>query len=163
MITADYAGQLARYNSWMNEKLMAACATLPDAARQHDQGAYFGSIDATLSHLLWADGLWLSRFEGRAAPTVEAPLRMFSDFAAYCSLRRQCDTALSNWATGVTAEWLASECSWYSSMYQRHFSRPAWLLVAHLFNHQTHHRAQIGTLLKQQGIDPGVTDLAFMD
>jgi uncharacterized damage-inducible protein DinB len=34
--------------------------------------------------------------------------------------------------------------------------------VAHLFNHQTHHRGQITTLLKQRGYDPGVTDLLAM-
>jgi uncharacterized damage-inducible protein DinB len=30
--------------------------------------------------------------------------------------------------------------------------------VSHLFNHQTHHRGQITTLLSQLGEDPGVTD-----
>ncbi|MCA9592923.1 MAG: hypothetical protein KC776_06415, partial [Myxococcales bacterium] len=31
-----------------------------------------------------------------------------------------------------------------------------------VFNHQTHHRGQITTLLVQQGCDPGVTDLVAM-
>jgi uncharacterized damage-inducible protein DinB len=39
---------------------------------------------------------------------------------------------------------------------------PLWLAVVHLFNHQTHHRGQVTTLLKQSGIDPGVTDLIAM-
>ena len=39
---------------------------------------------------------------------------------------------------------------------------PLWWTVAHLFNHQTHHRGQITTLLMQQGCDPGVTDLYAM-
>ena len=34
--------------------------------------------------------------------------------------------------------------------------------MSHFFNHQTHHRGQVTTLLKQLGIDPGVTDLAAM-
>jgi len=38
----------------------------------------------------------------------------------------------------------------------------AWVLVAHLFNHQAHHRGQLTTLLSQMGHDPGVTDLPFM-
>lgn len=38
-----------------------------------------------------------------------------------------------------------------------------WVAVAHLFNHQTHHRGQVTTLLDQLGIDPGVTDyLAYV-
>jgi len=39
---------------------------------------------------------------------------------------------------------------------------PLWSLVAHVFNHQTHHRGQITTLFTQQGHDPGVTDLFAM-
>jgi uncharacterized damage-inducible protein DinB len=31
--------------------------------------------------------------------------------------------------------------------------------VSHFFNHQTHHRGQVTTLLMQVGHDPGVTDL----
>jgi uncharacterized damage-inducible protein DinB len=39
---------------------------------------------------------------------------------------------------------------------------PTWVLVVHLFNHQTHHRGQLTTLLNQLGCDPGSTDLPFM-
>ena len=35
-------------------------------------------------------------------------------------------------------------------------------LLAHLFNHQTHHRGQLTTLLDQMGYDYGVTDLLAM-
>ena len=31
-----------------------------------------------------------------------------------------------------------------------------------MFNHQTHHRGQVTTLLKQLGIDPGETDLPWL-
>ena len=31
-------------------------------------------------------------------------------------------------------------------------------VVAHLFNHQTHHRGQVSTLLNQLGKDIGITD-----
>jgi uncharacterized damage-inducible protein DinB len=49
----------------------------------------------------------------------------------------------------------------YSRRGQRQES-PLWWAVAHVFNHQTHHRGQITTLLMQQGSDPGVTDLFAM-
>jgi cytochrome c551/c552 len=44
---------------------------------------------------------------------------------------------------------------------QREMSRPRWLCVTQMFNHQTHHRGQVTTLLKQAGIDPGVTDMPW--
>ena len=31
-----------------------------------------------------------------------------------------------------------------------------WLAQERMFNHQTHHRGQVTTLLSQHGIDPGV-------
>ncbi len=39
---------------------------------------------------------------------------------------------------------------------------PLWFALAHLFNHQTHHRSQATTLLHQLGRDYGVTDLLIM-
>jgi uncharacterized damage-inducible protein DinB len=39
---------------------------------------------------------------------------------------------------------------------------PLYLMVVQMFNHQTHHRGQLTTLLSQLGLDPGVTDLPFI-
>ena len=39
------------------------------------------------------------------------------------------------------------------------FEHPLWWAVTHFFNHQTHHRGQLTTLLSEQCLDPGVTDL----
>src|SRR5690348_18374029 len=52
----------ARYNRWMNERLYALCATLSDADRKRDRGAFFRSIHGTLNHLLLTDRAWLGRF-----------------------------------------------------------------------------------------------------
>ena len=60
---------LARYNRWFNERLYAACEQLSPEERQRDRGAFFGSIQATLAHLVWADKTWLARF---AAPSSSA-------------------------------------------------------------------------------------------
>ena len=52
----------AHYNTWMNERLYALSATLPDAERKRDRGAFFRSVHGTLNHLLLADRVWLGRF-----------------------------------------------------------------------------------------------------
>ena len=41
-------------------------------------------------------------------------------------------------------------------------SYPFWVAATHFFNHQTHHRGQLTTLLMQAGVDPGVTDLIWL-
>ena len=65
---------LARYNRWMNGRLFDACEQLPDPQRRLDRGAFFGSITASLNHLLWADRMWLGRFaaQGVAFPALAA-------------------------------------------------------------------------------------------
>lgn len=62
----------------------------------------------------------------------------------------------------VETSWLEKDFSWYSGLTGTTRTKPAWLLVTHMFNHQTHHRGQVTTLLSQRGIDPGETDLMFL-
>jgi uncharacterized damage-inducible protein DinB len=47
----------------------------------------------------------------------------------------------------------------YASMAGAPFSKNFGFLLQHFFNHQTHHRGQVSTLLHQAGVDVGVTDL----
>ena len=45
---------------------------------------------------------------------------------------------------------------------KREWTRPRWVLVTHMFNHQTHHRGQVHSMLTQAGGRPSDTDLPFM-
>ena len=58
----------------------------------------------------------------------------------------------------ISAEWLASTMRYHAMSDGGDWDVPLWVAVTHFFNHQTHHRGQITTLLKQFGLDPGVTD-----
>ena len=68
MITPEYIQIMARYNGWQNRSLYMAASGLSEAARQQDRGAFFGSIHGTLSHILFGDTIWMSRFDGWDAP-----------------------------------------------------------------------------------------------
>jgi uncharacterized damage-inducible protein DinB len=166
-MTPDWIGALARYNRWMNDKLYAAAATLSDEARKRDAGAFFRSIHGTFNHLLLGDRVWLSRFhgvtppEGFIAPGIRAlDQELFADFDELRRERARTDDELSRWVAELTAERLAAPFE-FVRLGQK-TSALLWRAVAHLFNHQTHHRGQITTLLSQQGCEPGVTDLFAM-
>ena len=62
MIDPAYVQRMARYNRWQNANLYGVADTLPDEERRRERGAFFGSIHKTLSHLLWGDQVWMSRF-----------------------------------------------------------------------------------------------------
>ncbi|HWT71507.1 MAG TPA: DinB family protein [Oxalicibacterium sp.] len=167
MITPEYAHLLARYNRWMNEKIYAACEQMDDAERKADRGAFFKSVHSTLNHLVWADAMWLGRFTKgtpleRPVPAVSAGTDMYGDWQELKAARDELDDALKAWAAGLNPSWLAGEFSWYSGITKTTRSGPAWQSVVHMFNHQTHHRGQVTTLLSQRGIDIGATDLMMM-
>ena len=162
MITADYCLLMARYNRWMNERLFATCAELDDAERRRDRGAFFGSIHRTQNHLLWGDRMWLGRFIDEPCTVPAFGADMCADFAELAREREITDRRILEWAGGVTREWLAGTLVYTSRIDGRTRELPRAVAAMHLFNHGTHHRGQLTTLLKQAGRDPGVTDLPWL-
>jgi uncharacterized damage-inducible protein DinB len=152
----------AEYNRWMNQKLYAAAATLPDEARKRDLRAFFGSLHGTLAHILWADTSWLARFQGTPVSLPKVGTWLHESFDDLRRAREAKDQEILAWAAQVTDEWLAAPRTWKSAVYETTFRHPTWALVAQMFNHQTHHRGQATTLLFQLGVDPGVTDLPLL-
>ena len=161
---------MARYNKWMNEKIYGAASKLSDAEVREDRGAFFKSVLGTLNHLLVADIIWLKRFAEH--PKKYEPLQflkgvpnpgsldenLYDDLHSLGEARRSLDDVIIRWSEEIDAEDLASDLEYTNTRgdpYTNNFSN----LIQHYFNHQTHHRGQITTLLSQIGIDVGSTDL----
>jgi uncharacterized damage-inducible protein DinB len=162
MISREYCQLMARYNAWMNERLYAACADLSTMERTQGRGAFFGSIQGTLNHLLWGDRMWLGRFTDNPCLHPAFGADMFERFDELRRERQLTDTAMLQWAGNVTPEWLASTMEYTSKVDGRTRRLPAAVAAVHLFNHGTHHRGQLTTLMKQADADPGVTDLPWV-
>jgi uncharacterized damage-inducible protein DinB len=165
MISPAFARVMADYNAELNRRVYAAAGRLTDARRREDGGAFWRSIHATFSHLLWADRMWMQRFAGWDGPGV--PLSQSGAYHAgpFEDLRERrvaLDADLIAWTDGLDEAWLAGDLVWFSGSTGREMRRPRALLVAHLFNHQTHHRGQAHALLTRFGEDTGATDLPFV-
>lgn len=154
---------MARYNAEMNGRWLAAATGLTDVERRAERGAFFGSIHGTFNHLLWADRVWLSRFTASPVPDCprENSAHYVDDFDALRDLRIRSDDEIVAFAAAVTPQWLAEEVVWFEGT-ARQFTSQQALRVAHMFNHQTHHRGQIHALLTACGQDTGATDLWLM-
>jgi uncharacterized damage-inducible protein DinB len=159
MFAGNQLELMAEYNRWMNGKLYAACAGLEDIELKAERGAFFGSIFGTLNHLLWGDRVWLSRFNGVSYPVGAINEWLYQDFAALQQARTEMDEAILAWTKSLTAEQLNAPYTWSSKLYGFTQTHPLWAVAMQMFNHQTHHRGQITTLLSQIGIDIGETDL----
>ena len=162
MITGEYCAAMARYNAWMNSRLYALCATLPEEDLSADRGAFFGSVYATLNHIAYADLAFLARFTGDPPVVPELGVDLFGNFAALRAEREALDARLIAWTATLTPQWLAETLTYTSKVDGVTRTRPRWLLVAHLFNHQAHHRGQVTTLLAQAGVEYGPTDLPWL-
>lgn len=152
----------ARYNVWMNESLYDGCAKLSDAQRKKDMGAFFKSIHGTLNHILVGDRMWMARFAGKPLPALTLDAVVHEDFDELWSARRVLDGEITGWVANMKDDWLAQPFTFTSIASGRTYTHPTWLLVLHMFNHQTHHRGQLTTLMKQWRIDPGPTDFPLM-
>jgi len=170
---------MADYNIWMNTKLYDAAATLSAAELAADKGAFFGSILGTLNHIVVADTVWLQRF-ARLSHTPLAPhgAEPHAALAGVCQLpspaslsallfanltelrqrRELLDAAISSWIAELSDDDLAQNVQ-YGNMKGTPQCKPLDSLLLHFFNHQTHHRGQVSTLLFQAGVDIGETDL----
>ncbi len=162
MKVTAYASAMAAYNEWMNEKLYTLAAELTDEERKRDVGAFFRSLHGTLDHLLLGDEAWMQRLHGEPVTMTSTAEIRCSVFEDLWTNRRQLDARISRWAAGLTEEFASAPYRFFSVTKQREHVVPGWAIVGHVFNHQTHHRGQATTILKQLGKDPGVTDLPWM-
>lgn len=154
---------MARYNRWQNENIYGAADQLSDADRRLDRGSFFKSIHATLSHILWADELWMSRLADWAppsGPSRETPL--YDDWADLTARRAEADQRFLRWGDGLTQEHVDGDLEWYSGSMGRGMTSPRAVCIMQVFNHQTHHRGQVHAMLTSAGVTPDDTDIPFM-
>lgn len=161
---------MADYNLRINAQVFAAAKTLTDDQVCSDMGAYFGSILGTLNHVIVGDLIWMLRFASHSdrytslAQLSELPTpksldhQLYANLAPLTAARIRVDSSIKQWLLHEVDEADFSEPLIYKNtkgvVSERNFAE----LVFHFFNHQTHHRGQITTLLNQQGVDVGVTD-----
>ena len=163
MISPDHPRLMARYNQWQNRSLFNAADGLSEDARREDRGAFFRSIHETLSHILWADRIWLSRFDACEKPDVgmSGSTALYEDWAALKEARLVMDETITRWVGSLDETALSADLTWYSGAAGAEVTKPVWLLVTHIFNHQTHHRSQVTGAFHAMGIDYGATDIPW--
>ncbi|WP_201558590.1 DinB family protein [Psychrobacter sp. 72-O-c] len=172
---------MANYNAVMNKKICDSIASLSEDALWADKKAFFGSILGTLNHLVVGDLIWLARFGAHPSYIYNQPtsgfkaLESLADFPSpttltqllylsaqdYTKNRQILDRIIVQFI-GETVESDYSKVLTYTNTKGKVFNRSFSMLLQHFFNHQTHHRGQVTTLLNQIDIDIGETDLLML-
>lgn len=163
----------AKYNQWMNQSLYDTCKKLGQDAIEQEQGAFFGSILGTLNHLLIADVFWLARCSGDKSLTrmqdesgntlkiTALDQIVYGDLNPLWQARQRLDRNILTYLDSLNDGSLENLIEYRNSRGET-LKNPVSIILLHWFNHQTHHRGQVTTLLSQQGVDPGLTDLIYI-
>jgi uncharacterized damage-inducible protein DinB len=157
----DHFKRFAAYNAWANARLYDAATALSDFERKRDVKAYFRSLHGTLNHLMVADRIWLKRLSGEGGAPASLDAELFSDFTALREARETEDRRLIDFVAGLTPADMDRIVE-YGNTRGEAKALPAGVILAHLFNHQTHHRGQASHILRQLGVaEPPSLDLLY--
>ena len=148
----------AAYNKWANEGLYAAADTLSDDQVNQHVGVFFGSLLGTLNHIVTTDKIWLRRVTGAGAH----PDRLNATISADLSELRvialeQADRLIAHIDSLDENQFDANfEYETLGGVKHQQLRRES---LAHLLNHQTHHRCQATTCFTLLGVTPPSLDL----
>jgi uncharacterized damage-inducible protein DinB len=153
---------MADYNAWANGRLYGMARQLPDEQYRRDVGAYFKSVHGTLNHIMVADLIWMHRLTGAGDHPKNLNAIVFDDLPSLWSARQQLDQRIITCVNSLSDAQLEETWDYrtLNGTLQRQRRRET---LAHLFNHQTHHRGQAHMILTVLGVcEPDGLDLLLM-
>jgi len=156
-LTAHFQ-MLAVYNRVANERLYASCGELDDVEYRKPRRGSFGSIHALLNHILLADRIWMSRFEGGGRSTPALNTVLFEDFSELRAARIREDGEIESYFAQLRPSFFERSFR-YTNSKGLECVEDAAIAIAHMLNHQTHHRGQIHVMLSQTAVTPPSLDL----
>ena len=160
MIPLDALRELFDYSYWARDRQLEACSALSEEQFLRPVGNSFSSLRDTLAHMIYAEWVWLERWLGRSPSRAEAQAYAAETFADLESIRTRWHTVEANlrsYLTGIGDEALKQPLS-YLNLAGDRWTYPLGATLFHLANHQTYHRGQITTLLRQLGASAPTTD-----
>jgi uncharacterized damage-inducible protein DinB len=152
--------KLAQANRLANARLHRSCALLPPAELTARRPAFFGSIQATLNHILLVDRFYLNALEGhRLDRAALDEARACPDLPTLTRWQAETDDRLIAHVGGLADLDLAATVEIDRGERVQKDRRDDTLL--HLFTHQVHHRGQVHDMLSATPIKPPQLDEFF--
>ena len=154
--------QCAAYNRWANARLYEAALKLEESDYRRNVGAFFKSMHGTLNHLLLTDLLWLKRLTGEGDHPKQLDAILYEDRRVLALARAEEDERIVRYVASLD-EAALNGMHKYSNTAGQPFEQRRREILAHLFNHHTHHRGQAHTILSIcTGREPPSLDLLLL-
>ena len=143
--------QYAAYNLWANKIITEKIAQLPVDTIHKEMNSSFTSIYKTVVHLMDVESIWWQRL--KLQEHVEWPGKSFEgNFEALSQQLIFLSKQWNDWVLNAN-EVNLTHVFGYQNSKKEYFKQPVYEMLIHLFNHQTFHRGQVVTMLRQNGIE----------
>jgi uncharacterized damage-inducible protein DinB len=157
----DHVIMFAGYNAWANRKVYEAVAKLSEADFQRDIGAFFKSVAGTLNHTVLADRAWLVRLTGEGEAPESLDDLVYDTFVELREERQRADARLEAFCERLSEADLRANFRYRTTRNPLVTEQSLFSALAHVFNHQTHHRGELRALFTQLGIRTDAFDLMY--
>lgn len=147
-------GDLFQHNLWANRRLIDFCAELDDDVLDATVHGTYGTIRATLMHIIGAELRYITLLRGEEMNRPPLERTPFPGFAGLRELAQQSGAALAEIAATVEPGRMLT-----GERFGEPYSIPAAVPLAQAVHHGSDHRSQIATILTQQGIEPPDIDV----
>ncbi len=147
-----------RYNTWANEKILAAAAGLgPEQLRQEVHSGY-GTLFSTLLHILDTEYGW-RMFVQHNEWASELTEQEIPDLDALVARSREEARAMADFIGSLSDDDTTRVIRYDANGTPR--ERVLWHLLYHVVNHGSYHRGECATALTALGRSPGDLDFTI--
>ncbi|HJR21071.1 MAG TPA: DinB family protein, partial [Dongiaceae bacterium] len=122
------------------------------------RSGFFPSLLKTLNHILVGDTVWMGRLDGAGSGITSLDQVLHTDLAALTAARRAMDDRIVAFIDAVAPSRLAEDLV-YRTVAGDPMRTQLNQVLAHFFNHQTHHRGQAHAMLSSTDVAPPSLDL----
>jgi uncharacterized damage-inducible protein DinB len=141
--------QYAAYNTWANHRLTELISTLPEEIQTKEVISSFPSIHLTLLHMWNAESVWWQRL--KLQENINMPVNYFkgntNEVIQHIAVQ---DKMFEDWVNN-SSEMSLEHVFKYQNTKREPFKQPTYQMLMHVFNHNTYHRGQLVTMLRQLG------------
>jgi uncharacterized damage-inducible protein DinB len=154
--------EYASYNKWANKRILEVITPMTQEQVMQDMGSSFPSLYKTVLHMADAESIWWQRVH--LAEHVEVLFDRYT--GTMDELATKWMDISSKWEEWVkqSKEVALGHVFAYQNSRREQFKQPVYQVLMHLFNHQSYHRGQLVTMLRQLKVEkiPSTDLILFM-
>ena len=156
-----YFQTLAACHRLANRRLLKGLAPVSDADYYGDQGLFFKSIHRTLNHILLVDRLYHARATAKAVGVISLDQELVKERGRLAEEMDRCAEQWTGIIAGIGVERFQGNLRYLSTEGEQR-ELPMLMVLAHAFNHATHHRGQISAAMTRLGQPAPVLDIPYL-